>query len=833
MTLIRRRSARRLYASFLLIALLAGVLTALAVRFGMDPYRLESIPYGPITRGKETIFPLPIDLDDDGRSEIVRLRNRPERYSFEVQVMPSLDSSQVILSVNQFSEPVSVRLLNALDLNGDGVKELIQFTVGTDPIAFKDTLFLYVKDVAAGKLLANRLPVVSRHDFSSKVPWNILEIPSTGLDINDDGFKEIFFGMAPGNDNSARGVYCVDLKVPAVVRRRTMGAKVSRTFEVGDIDGDTRPEILFATSATNNAPNAALFPDSISWLIAMTTDFAVVPLTRSFGNQSGSLNLFRPANPKGDTWVVVHHESNPPGKTVFVLDDRLQIKRQQSFVGLADLAIQLDDRGTAPIEVFGVVTSDSLFALDCDLNLLAAYPYASGNSTRVFRVFPWSERHLLFEMDSERTSISDFLTGERIASSEDVLYGAQMYSLMRSGSADRGWIANIRGERNALLRLVPTAAHGAWGLAGLSGFLATFLLLGGIHQAWEWVAIQRDYRRFLNRPEAGPLLVIDEKDTLIAISQRFCDLLDAREADLVNRPWREALAGAPEVCRVIDASLEAIPDAPVPLTSLLAGRPIVAELRMSAFHSAWRVRYHFVFYLRDHTEAVQAERLRAWSSTVRRLTHDIKTPLASIILSLDTLQRELPPGDGEVQEDLALIKGELERLSTITRGFQQFADLEKPRPEVLDLRDWIARSLEHFAAFRTDGMDMVVDVGEDADLVWADGRQVMLILHILVENAIDAMEGEGTVRVRTRLENRDGEPGEGCIAIEVADTGPGIAAERTERVFDPHYTTKPHGTGMGLAFARKLAADNGGEIVLDGAAPEGALFRVLLPRVRR
>ena len=152
---------------------------------------------------------------------------------------------------------------------------------------------------------------------------------------------------------------------------------------------------------------------------------------------------------------------------------------------------------------------------------------------------------------------------------------------------------------------------------------------------------------------------------------------------------------------------------------------------------------------------------------------------------------------------------------------------------MLDLRDWIDRSLEHFAAFLNDGMDMIVDVGAEADLAWADGRLVMVILHILVENAIDAVGGVGNVTVRTRLARDLSSDDVERVVIEVSDSGPGIPADRIDRVFDPHYTTKPHGSGMGLAFARKLATDNRGEIVLVSGGEGGACFRVFLPRVLR
>ena len=837
MTPIRRRSANRLYATFALIALLAGVLTVLALRVLVDPYRLESRSAGPISGVDDEAYMFPVDLYGDRSSEIVILRNRPSENSYELIVVPSLDSIGVIRSVNQIAEPLDWRRLSAADLDGDGRKELILLTNHKNPCSLQDTVFLYVKDLFVenepnGLLIAERLPVVIREDFQFPRPWTFRYQAAAGVDLNGDGLGEVLFGMPTAKDITARGIYAVDIRQQTVIRRRHLGGKADKGFYFSDMDGDGQPEILFTTPATNNAPDSAAFADTTAWLVALNSELEVLEATRSFGGISRSLSLRPVAGSNGERWFLVENVVNPPGMTIRLLNRGMETIRERHYAGIA-IPVQggawLDDEAS---QFVGLFRADSVEILDGELNQVAAYPIQSGSKSAFFG-FPWRQKYLLFHIEPGRTTVRDMLSGERLARVNDSLRNARIFPVRRAEEARFELVANYQGKRNEHIRLVPNSAHGAWALAGLGGFLAMFLLLVGTHQLWEWIAIQRDYRRFLNRPEAGPLLVIDEKDTLIAISQRFCALLERREGDLTGRPWREVLAHAPELCRIIDASLRSIPDEPVPVTTLGRGRPIVAELRMSAFHSVWRVRYHFVFYLRDHTEAVEGERLRAWSGTVRRLTHDIKTPLASMILSLDTIQKELDSGNGDVGEDIALVRAELERMRVITRGFQQFADLEKPRPEVLDLRDWIERSMEHFTAYRREDMIIEVDIGADAELVWADGRQVMVILHILVENAVDAMGGVGNVTVRTRLA-RDLSPEDGeRVVIAVSDSGPGIPMERAERVFDPHYTTKPHGSGMGLAFARKLAADNGGDITLENGDAGGARFQVFLPRVLR
>jgi signal transduction histidine kinase len=220
-----------------------------------------------------------------------------------------------------------------------------------------------------------------------------------------------------------------------------------------------------------------------------------------------------------------------------------------------------------------------------------------------------------------------------------------------------------------------------------------------------------------------------------------------------------------------------------------------------------------------------------------RLLHDVANATSRLTLStrmfqkiLDRFGNQLPPEvrDALTKEVAALSKA-TEHLLSLQSERARSPTANEFRVEALRLPE-LFRTVSALAAFPPDGslalrMDAVPDVE-----VRADRLAVTRILVNLVQNARQAIEGSGRHEGEVRVEAH---PGEGpVIEIDVADSGPGVAPELRERVFDEHFTTRgtSGGTGLGLATARDLARATGGALELPSEQPErGALFRLRLP----
>jgi len=226
---------------------------------------------------------------------------------------------------------------------------------------------------------------------------------------------------------------------------------------------------------------------------------------------------------------------------------------------------------------------------------------------------------------------------------------------------------------------------------------------------------------------------------------------------------------------------------------------------------------------------VQAERVAAWREMARRLAHELKNPIFPIQLSIETLRRALDQDGAQdgarfqalFRESSDTILDELRSLRAIVEEFSQFARMPPPRLAPTDLGDLVERVL---ALYRASAAAVRIETGLAPGLpaVPADRDLLARALGNLVANALEAMPDGGTLSVKTRAVEEG-------VALEVADTGPGLTEEQRTRLFTPYYTTKKGGTGLGLAIVQGIVSDHGGRIQVQSTPGAGTTFTLVLP----
>jgi signal transduction histidine kinase len=256
------------------------------------------------------------------------------------------------------------------------------------------------------------------------------------------------------------------------------------------------------------------------------------------------------------------------------------------------------------------------------------------------------------------------------------------------------------------------------------------------------------------------------------------------------------------------------------------GRDELAQLSSQVNHMAATV-------LRMQDERVERERLAAVGEMLRRLSHNIRNPLAGIRGIAEIAHRRLE-AESPLREHMERIVKTVDRLDIWLRDLLRSSSPLDLRPEPVEIGPWLVGMLEaHRLVAATKDVHLEVCVDEAPREATFDRRHLEQAVAALVTNAIQASSAGGSVRVSVR--EREGEPG---WVVEVADEGPGVAAEHLEEIFRPHFTTKPDGTGMGLAVAHQVVHGHGGNIHLDpgsgasgngSTASHGAIFRVELP----
>jgi signal transduction histidine kinase len=229
---------------------------------------------------------------------------------------------------------------------------------------------------------------------------------------------------------------------------------------------------------------------------------------------------------------------------------------------------------------------------------------------------------------------------------------------------------------------------------------------------------------------------------------------------------------------------------------------------------------------RQQKELRSAERLAAVGRISAQITHEIRNPLNAIGLNAELLAEELArlsPPPREALQLVAAISRETDRLEGVAEEYLKFARLPRATPVPLDLDELVGSVLDFVAPeLSAAGVALVRELAGDLTRIDGDEAQLRAVVHNLVRNSREAMRGGGTLTVRTRQ-------AEGGVELEVADTGGGMPPEVLARIFEPFYTTKERGTGLGLAYARRVVAEHGGSIQCDSEPQRGTTFTLRLP----
>ena len=232
-------------------------------------------------------------------------------------------------------------------------------------------------------------------------------------------------------------------------------------------------------------------------------------------------------------------------------------------------------------------------------------------------------------------------------------------------------------------------------------------------------------------------------------------------------------------------------------------------------------------------ELVRSERLAAVGKMAAVITHEVRNPLSSIGLNAELLEEELARASGgtpspEASQLLRSVQNEVDRLTAITEEYLKFARLPRPRLEPEEVNP-IVRSVAEFQreelALR--GVRIVVALADALPPVAVDEAQLRQALLNLVRNGADAVAG----RARAEVTLATTRAVDGMVEISVADDGPGVPEELRERIFEPFFSTKEGGTGLGLALVQQIALEQGGRVVLECPASGGTRFVLRLPAV--
>ena len=323
------------------------------------------------------------------------------------------------------------------------------------------------------------------------------------------------------------------------------------------------------------------------------------------------------------------------------------------------------------------------------------------------------------------------------------------------------------------------------------------------------------------------LITTSADGTILDTSPAAEKILEAPSMSLKGRQIRELcpVCGAyEELVRQTNAAGRTVNKSVIVLAGGSSKRKIV-NMSVQRVGDGDNTRYVHVFQdcadLRTMEERlVQSERLATIGRFASQIAHEIRNPLSSISLNVELLEDELKESNEEARSLIRSVLRELDRLNDIVSEYLQFSRFPKPQLKRGRVDGVIRELVQNFKA--PPSVTIETRLMESSPELWLDDRLMRQVLENLVRNGVEAIEGEGALTIETDVVDR-------FFVMRVKDTGHGIAPEAQAKLFEPFFSTKPQGTGLGLATSQQIVFEHNGHLLVESQPGKGSTFTTLLP----
>ncbi|MDX2501903.1 MAG: ATP-binding protein [Deltaproteobacteria bacterium] len=339
---------------------------------------------------------------------------------------------------------------------------------------------------------------------------------------------------------------------------------------------------------------------------------------------------------------------------------------------------------------------------------------------------------------------------------------------------------------------------------------------------------KRQYIEFVLKNVSAGVVTLDANGMISTINKSAEKMLGVKSEEVLNKGFDTVLTVqnqdlADEIMGNLslarDKSIE------VSLKLIIDGRPRSFLITVSALRDDTGQHMGIVMVFDDLTELEKAQRMAAWREVARRIAHEVKNPLTPIKLSAQRLKRKYSKDLGEqvFEECTQTIIDHVDLIRNLVNEFSSFARFPSANPKPCKLVPTIDETI---ALYREGHPSIKFEILNTGDIppLNLDRQQMKQALINLIDNAIGAIKGDGIISFAVTHD-----PILKRIRIEVADNGPGISNDDKTRLFEPNFSTKKTGMGLGLTIVSTIIADHNGVISVQDNIPHGAKFVIELP----
>lgn len=352
----------------------------------------------------------------------------------------------------------------------------------------------------------------------------------------------------------------------------------------------------------------------------------------------------------------------------------------------------------------------------------------------------------------------------------------------------------------------------------------------------QYIEAQKHYEMILRHMQRG-VLAVDANLRVMTLNETGASILHVGGNDWTGRDLRELV---PPFAELLRRTLETEQDQPLLEETIeVEGRDMPCECETSRLTDAWNRSPGALIVFQDLTERKQFEvkvrrmdRLASVGTLAAGIAHEIKNPLVSIQTFAQLLAERYE--DAEFRESFSsIVISEVNRINNLVRGLMDFARPQKQNPGFVDVEGILDKTLELLRTMiKKGGVGLDRERREDLPAVFGDAEQLHQVFLNLLQNAVQAMEGsEGRLVIRSS--EGTGVRGAGksfrAVVLTISDTGGGIDEKDLQRIFDPFYSTKENGCGLGLSISQRILEEHGASIDVSSEPGKGATFTLALP----
>jgi two-component system nitrogen regulation sensor histidine kinase NtrY len=340
---------------------------------------------------------------------------------------------------------------------------------------------------------------------------------------------------------------------------------------------------------------------------------------------------------------------------------------------------------------------------------------------------------------------------------------------------------------------------------------------------------RKKYMEIVLKNVAAGVISVDDQGVITTINTSAEQILEIKGEDVLEKRFFEVLSK--EYVAQMEELLSELRSSQKDsiekhLTVRLKGKSVTLLINLTNLKDEEGKSLGVVAVFDDLTQMIKAQRMAAWREVARRIAHEIKNPLTPIQLSAQRLRKrylDKLPEDGAVFDECTkTIVKQVEELKGMVNEFSSFARMPASQPSPNHLNEIIREILVLFQEAHKEVRFEFAP--EHLPILNIDRDQMKRVMINLIKNSLTAIDGEGEIKILTSYD-----PKLQMVRLEVSDDGCGIPEEDKGRLFEPYFSTRKTGTGLGLTIVNAIIADHNGYIRVRDNKPKGTTFLIELP----